>query len=219
MTQLEFEKEYGNLGENPKTAVVDKFCKRLLREQVDVSFLREMTGMHPAYHRIYFQVSMGLCSTLDEKFAFLEDNFSLLYDWWCVDQLMVFLGDAIDFDYAYRKALGYIESDMPYVRRFGYVIFIPRLVRDKSKLPKLLALLKNETVYHVVMGEAWLLSYVAMCDPDVAFDYIKHCDLKYNIVGKAIQKICDSYVISDEDKERFKSLRAERKLDFSHGNV
>ncbi len=74
------------------------------------------------------------------------------------------------------------------------------------------ALLKDENVYHVVMAEAWLISFLAMCDANATYDYLKQCELKYNIVGKAIQKICDSFVISPADKARFKSLRAERKL-------
>ncbi len=118
----------------------------------------------------------------------------------------------MNFDYAFNKAKEYVKSELPYVRRLGYVIFIPRLVRDKNNVDKLISLLKNDEEYHVIMGEAWLISFLAMCDIDKTYNYLKKCDLKYNIVGKAIQKICDSYVISDEDKQRFKDLRNERKL-------
>lgn len=211
MTFSEFEREYAKLGENPKTATVDAFNKRLIKDGVDVSFLRGQAEQNK-YFRTYFQVSIGNRKTLDEKFAFIEENFDLLADWWHVDCLMVFLGDALDFDYALGKAQQYVKSELPYVKRFGYVMFIPRLTKDRENNNKLFSLLKNDCVHHVVMGEAWLISYIAMTDANMAFDYLKNCNLGYNIVGKAIQKICDSFVISAEDKERFKSLREQRKL-------
>ncbi len=211
MTLTEFKKEYASLGTNPKTAVVDKFNKKLIKNNVDVSFLKPIIADHQEYYRTYFAVSIAIRKSLDEKFEFIEDNFELLHDWWHVDGITVFLGNSLDFEYAYKKALDYVQSNLPYVRRLGYVMFIPRLVKDKANTDKLLALLKNDNEYHVVMGEAWLLSYIAMYDKEKAYTYMKECDLKYNIIGKAIQKICDSYVVSDEDKERFKGLREERK--------
>ncbi len=211
MNLLEFEKQYKELGYNPKTAIIDKYNKKLIKEKVDVSFLKTIIAEHEEYYRTYFQVSIATRKTLEEKFTFIEENFHLLHDWWHVDILMGFLGNSITFEYAFMKAQQYVKSEMPYVRRFGYVMFIPRLVKDENKLDDLLSLLGNDDEYHVIMGEAWLLSYIAMCDTDKAYEYIKNCDLKYNIIGKAIQKICDSYVISKSDKERFKALRPIRK--------
>ncbi len=212
MNLQEFEKEFARLGKNPKAAVVDKYNRLLIKQRMDVSFLKPVIAGHEEYYRTYFQVSIATRATLNDKFTFLEDNFDLLRDWWHVDILMGYLGDGLDFDYAYQKAQKYVTSRLPYVRRFGYVLFIPRLVKEKKNLNKLFGLLKNEEVYHVVMAEAWLISFLAMCDANVTYDYLKHCELKYNIVGKAIQKICDSFVISPTDKARFKSLRSERKL-------
>ncbi len=211
MTLQEFEVEFSRL-KDYKTKTIDTFNKKLIKDKVDVSFLKPSIADNEKYYRTYFQVSIKNLQNVDDKFRFIEDNFHLLHDWWHVDILPCFLENSMDFEYAYKKAVQYIESDLPYVRRFGYVLFIPRLVKDKENMDKLLALLKNDDVYHVVMGEAWLLSFIAMCDADQAYEYLKECDLKYNIVGKAIQKICDSFVVSEEDKERFKGLRAERKL-------
>lgn len=211
MTLQEFEEEYNKL-KDEKTATLDKFCKRLIKDKVDVSFLREEILRSGKYYYIYQQVGILKRGALDEKFEFIESTFDLMTDWVHTDGIMKFLGDELDFDYAYKKATLYVKSELPYTRRLGYVIFIPRLTRDKKNVDKLIRLLHNDEHYHVVMGEAWLISFLAMCDPEKTYNYLKNCDLKYNIVGKAIQKICDSYVISDEDKEKFKSLRSERKL-------
>ena len=48
---------------------------------------------------------------------------------------------------------------------------------------------------------------MAIYHPDKTLEYIKTCPLRYNIIGKAIQKICDSYRISDDYKNKFRELR------------
>ena len=96
---------------------------------------------------------------------------------------------------------------MPYARRWGYVIFLPRLVKEETGFDKLVSLLQEDEVHHVVMAEAWLISYMGMLHTERTLKLVASCPLKYNIMGKAIQKICDSYQVSKEDKERFKELR------------
>lgn len=207
MNLKEFEKEFSKLGNNYKTKDVDKFNKQLIKNNIDVSFLKNIVLEKQEYHRTYFQVSLGRLKTIDEQFLFLEDNFHLLKDWWHVDQLQQFIKKDITFDYAYNKALEYIKSDMPFVRRWAYVMFMPTLVKDKKGFSKLVSLFQDDDEYYVVMAEAWLISYMAIYHPDKTIKYIKTCPLKYNIMGKAIQKICDSYRISDDYKNRFKELR------------
>ncbi|MBQ5917850.1 MAG: hypothetical protein IIW92_04745, partial [Lachnospiraceae bacterium] len=78
---------------------------------------------------------------------------------------------------------------------------------DESKAEDIIKLFKDDDEYYVQMAEAWLISYLGIYAPRTTFDYIKGCPLKYNIIGKGIQKICDSFRVSDEWKEKFKSLR------------
>ena len=61
------------------------------------------------------------------------------------------------------------------------------------------------------MAEAWLISYLAIYHPQETFKYLDNCNLNYNIVGKAIQKICDSFRISDEYKNKIKGIRKKYK--------
>ncbi len=211
MTIAEFEAAFAALGEHCKTKDLDTFNKRLMKEKTDVSFLRPIVPEKQQYFRTYFQVSLDYLPTIEEKMQFIEANFDLLQDWWHTDTLPQFLGNKLPFDYALEKAQQYVQSARPYVRRWGYVLFIPRLVHDPARIEPLFALFKNDSEYHVVIAQAWLISYLAMCDPDRTWAYLKDCDLHYNIVGKAIQKICDSYVVSDADKERFKALRPLRR--------
>jgi len=49
---------------------------------------------------------------------------------------------------------------------------------------------------------------LAIDESDKVWEWMKMNGLKYNINGKGIQKICDSFRITDEWKAKFKELRA-----------
>ncbi len=207
MDFVQFEQEFSGLGLDYKTKDVDRFNRRLIKRQEDVSFLKDIVLEKQQYHRTYFQVSLAQINSLEEKLAFIEENFDKLQDWWHVDQLSQFVDKDLTFDYAYEKAKDYIESDMPFARRWGYVMFMPSLVKDTDVADKLFALFKDDEEYYVQMAEAWLISYLGIYAPEKTYAYLSTCPLKYNIAGKAIQKICDSFRVSAEWKAKFKEVR------------
>lgn len=96
---------------------------------------------------------------------------------------------------------------MTFARRWGYVLFMPSLVKESAGAESLFLLFQNDDEYYVQMAEAWLLSYLAIYAPEKTWNYLTTCSLDYKIVGKAIQKICDSYRVSDEVKVKFKEIR------------
>ena len=207
MNYKEFEQEFARLGEKYKTADVDKFIRELIKRKEDVSFLRDVILEKQEYHRVYYKVSMAQIDGIDGKIQFIEDNFDKLQDWWHVDQLPQFMQKVEAFEPYLQKAKEYIYSDMPFVRRWGYVMFMPRLVKCDKAPMYLFDLFKNDDEYYVQMAEGWLISYLAIYHPEQTIKYMKECTLNYNIVGKAIQKICDSYRISDEWKSKFREVR------------
>lgn len=207
MNLQEFEEEFAKLGTDYKTKDVDRFNRDLIKRGINVSFLRDIVLTKHEYHRTYFQVSMGQIKDIEGKLKFIEDNFDKLNDWWHVDQLSQFVDKQLTFELAYEKAKEYVKSDMTFARRWGYVIFMPTLVKDESRAEDIIKLFKEDDEYYVQMAEAWLISYLGIYAPNRAFEYLKTCPLKYNIIGKGIQKICDSFRVSDEWKDKFKSLR------------
>lgn len=211
MTYKEFEQEFARLGDNYKTADVDRFIRELIKRKEDVTFLRDVILEKQQYHRIYYKVSMAQIDGLDGKMKFIEDNFDKLQDWWHVDQLPQFMMKVESFEPYLQRAKEYINNEMPFVRRWGYVMFMPRLVRCDEAPMKLFNLFKDDEEYYVQMAEGWLISYLAIYHPEETYEYLKKCELKYNIVGKGIQKICDSYRISDEWKSKFREIRGRYK--------
>ena len=71
--------------------------------------------------------------------------------------------------------------------------------------------MKNDGHYYVQMGEAWLIAELAVTEPGNVYEWMRTCGLDYKICGKAVQKICDSFRISQDWKEKFKALRADLK--------
>ena len=210
MDILELDKEIELLGNNYKTKDIDRLNKKLIKEKKDVSFLKNIVLENQKYHRTYFQVSMGLLKSNQEKYEFIEKNFKNLNDWWHVDQLTQFVKN-VNLDYAYNKASQYVKSPLTFVRRWGYVLFMPQLVKEERSFDLIVSLLKDDEEYYVIMAEAWLISYLAIYYPERTLNYLNNCNLKYNIVGKAIQKICDSFRISEEYKNKFKEIRKKYK--------
>ena len=147
----------------------------------------------------------------DYIFMFIEDNFELLQDWWHVDQLLQFLKKPVDFDFAFDKAKEYINSELTFTRRWGYVLFLAGLQKDISHTKAILSLVKDDEEYYVQMAEAWLIAELGVFNIEEVKHFLESTTLNYKITGKAVQKLCDSFRISKEDKVFVKSLRTKLK--------
>lgn len=211
MTLKELEYEFSLLPKGYKTKDVDRLNKKLIKEKKDVSFLKEIILNRQEFYRTYFQVEMSKFKNYQDKMKFIEDNHKLLNDWWHVDELTQFVYIE-DLKYAFNKAQRYTKSNHLFLRRWGYVLFMPRLVKEKEAFDLIVSLLKDDDEYYVVMAEAWLISYLAIYHPEKTLNYLKVTNLKYNIIGRAIQKICDSYRINQEYKEEVKKIRERFKV-------
>lgn len=204
-------KEYLCSIENLKTKDVDKYNKKLIKEKADVSDLKTHALSDQLVHRTYFQVSLGELNNIEEQLEFIEENSELLQDWWHVDQLLQFIIKPVDFQFAFNKAKKYIIDEKTFVRRWGYVIFLSGLQKEPSYTKQILSLMKDDEEYYVRMAEAWVISEMAVFNIAEVIEFLDNTDIKYNIMGKAIQKICDSYRISKEDKDIAKSFRSKLK--------
>ncbi len=208
MTLERLNAELASLGENYKTADLDRLNKRLIKQKADVAFLGELLPKEGRYHRTYFQVSLGQLPSIKEKLEFIEKNFDKLNDWWHVDQLSQFVDKELTLDIALKKATEYIKHENPFARRWGFVMFMPSLVKEERAFESIVPLFYDDSEYYVAMAQAWLISYLAVYFPDKTLEYLKSKPLEYNIVGKAIQKTCDSFRVDDATKERFKAVRS-----------
>ncbi|MBR4953999.1 MAG: DNA alkylation repair protein [Oscillospiraceae bacterium] len=204
LTVESVQKDLDALGECYKTADVDKIIRRYIKEKADVSSLREYILQKQQFHRIYYYVALEQMKDVRDRMKFIHENL-LFSDWWHTDQVISYVTD-LDFDEALSYAKNYICSEDPFIRRWGYVLFISKLGRKHAE--QLLPLMKDDDHYYVQMAQGWLIAELAIFEPEKVYEWFLGNGMKYNINGKAIQKICDSFRISDEWKEKFKGLRA-----------
>lgn len=205
LTKEQVQKDLDALPEHYKTGDLDRLTARYVKAKADVSALRPYILTEQQFHRLYFYVSLEQIKTVEERMAFIHDNL-LFSDWWHTDQLVGYVAD-LDFDTAMRYASGYFRDEDPFVRRWGYVLFISRLC--KGHAVELLPLMHDDEHYYVQMAQAWLIAELAVYEPEAVYVWFTENNLKYNINGKAIQKICDSFRITDEWKQKYKQLRPE----------
>ena len=205
LTKEQVQKDLDALPEHYKTGDVDRLIRQYVKQKADVSALRPYILDQQQFHRIYFYVPLNQIRNADERMAFIHENL-LFSDWWHTDQLISYVAD-LDFDVALLHAKNYIHSEDPFIRRWGYVLFISRLC--KGHAAQLLPLVHNDEAYYVQMAEGWLIAELAVHEPETVYEWLRSNDLKYNINGKAIQKICDSFRICDDWKEKYKQLRPE----------
>lgn len=208
LTKEQVQKDLDSLPEHYKTADVDRLIRQYGKQGADVSALRPDVLEEQQFHRIYYYVNLNPMKNADERMAFIHENL-LFSDWWHTDQLISFIAD-LDFDTALEYAKSYIREADPFVRRWGYVLFISRLC--KGHAAQLLPLLRDDEEYYVQMAQAWLIAELTVHEPEMVYRWLSKNDLKYNINGKAIQKICDSFRIPDTWKAQFKGLRPELRL-------
>lgn len=208
LTKQQIQQDLDNLPQPYKTADVDRLIRQYVKQKADVSALRPHILAEQQFHRIYYYVNLDQIKNVADRMAFIHDNL-LFSDWWHTDQVISYVAD-LEFDTALEYAKGYIQDQDPFIRRWGYVLFISRLC--KGHAAQLLLLMKDDREYYVQMAESWLIAELTVHEPAVVHHWLSHNDLKYNINGKAIQKICDSFRISDEWKERFKDLRPTLRL-------
>lgn len=208
ITREQLQKELDTLPAHYKTADVDRLIRRLVKQKADVSALRPYILDQQQFHRIYYYVSLNQIKNVDERMAFIHENL-LFSDWWHTDELISYVAD-LDFDTALRYAKDYINREDAFVRRWGYVLFISKLCKGHAS--QLLPLMHDDDHYYVQMAQAWLIAELAVHEPERVHQWLQQNNLKYNINGKAIQKICDSFRITDTWKEMFKKLRPELRL-------
>lgn len=205
LTKEQIQKELDELPEHYKTGDVDRLIRQYVKQKADVSALRPYILDQQQFHRIYYYVTLDQIRNADQRMAFIHENL-LFSDWWHTDQLISYVAD-LDFDTALRYAKEYIHSEDPFIRRWGYVLFISRLC--KGHAAQLLPLVHDDEAYYVQMAESWLIAELAIYEPEAVYMWFQKNDLKYNINGKAIQKICDSFRISEDWKQKYKELRPE----------
>lgn len=102
----------------------------------------------------------------------------------------------------------YLQSENPWAVRVGLVLMLNHYLTP-AFLPEVLERLDavHAEQYYVRMGQAWLLATAWAKDREACLAYLSHHHLDAWTFHKFIQKACESYRVSAEDKAYLRGLR------------
>ena len=186
--------------------VKNPVLRQIIKEQKDNKELKleefEL-GKYLEIDFIYFGLSLVRCKSLNEQLIFLEENIKKAKSWAITDCVTTYLKKC-DFDKFQKFFIDLLGSPYVYERRFCYVFGLKHW--KNPRILELLSLFKTNEEYMVMMAEAWLLATIAIDFPDQIYEFLSST-ADTILKRKTISKMCDSYRINLETKQKFKSLR------------
>lgn len=146
---------------------------------------------------------------LRELFPLLED-FLPYNDNWAINDvtcanLKIFKKEQ---ELGYSKILEYLQTNDPWRIRFGLILLLDYFIND-TYIDQVLELANQVTheEYYVKMANAWLLSICYIKYPGKMKVFFQNNQLDNWTHNKAIQKTCESFRVSKQDKEELKKLK------------
>jgi len=148
--------------------------------------------------------------SLDEKLSLLRDYLPYVENWAVCDSVNSALKvKDNDLEKLWNFALTLTGSEKIFTIRFGLNIFMQYFL-DESHIDKILATVDNLKFdeYYLDMGAAWLLSIAFIKCRDKTVEYINgKNNLTKFVRNKALQKVRESFRVSESDKEMAKNMK------------
>ena len=149
----------------------------------------------------YSKESNEIRETYIKKFIPEIDNWAI-----CDSTIsnMKFIKKDLDLFYEFITN-NYQNSKDTYSLRFMIVVFLNYYLESKY-IKNILNIIDNinSSEYYVNMAIAWLLSIAYIKNKEITIEYLNNNNLDKFTYNKAIQKICESYQVSKEEKELLK---------------
>lgn len=188
-----------------RTPELKKIAKEISKNDYN-SFIKQ--NPHEVYEEaVLHGLILGYIKVGEKELLKLIDDFIPYIDNWATNDLTV--SNLKAFKNINIKVINkYINSQNPWEIRFGLTLLLTYYI-NKENLDKIFKICDSitSTHYYVEMANAWLISMCYIKFPKESTQYLKTCKLNKFTKNKAISKICDSYKVSDKEKENIKILK------------
>lgn len=186
-----------------RTPILRQLAKKYKGEEIVFSFPNE-------FYEVVF-IKLAIASTFSyEKFVSRLDEFvPLITDWALCDSALkpvCVKKNKADFVQYIKK---YISMKGEFEQRFALILLLSFYVEEEwLPLVKYCVEVCDSSKYYTMMGAAWLVAEVLVKYYGFGLDILQStmCDIK--VKNKAISKACDSFRITQEQKNHLKQLRA-----------
>ena len=149
--------------------------------------------------------------TFEELIPHINNYIELIDNWAMVDSIVSNLKILKKYEKeTFELAKSYLKSDKEFKVRFGYCILLSYYINASKKeyIDEILELCnKRHESYYIQMMVAWLLSFSYIKFKEKTFSFLLYNNLDNFTFNKTISKICDSFRVAKEEKEKLKKLR------------
>lgn len=182
---------------------IDDFAKRLVK--MDINFKELPLDNHE-------EIVLAGCYIGHSKFS-AKEKISLLsqllpyIDNWASCDCVVSRLKNVESEREFFASL--LKGDKPFYNRVGIVWLMRyQLKNDLKNVVELISHVKSDHFY-VKMAKAWAYAEAFIYDFEFMYEFTKKIDDSF-IKNKTIQKACESFRISSQNKEKLKELRVKR---------
>ena len=189
-----------------KTPILKTIAKDMVKNNDYQSFIDSKHSYHEEN-----MIHMFILSNIkDKEYVYNElDKMVPTFNNWAVcDSLMNIKIISKNREFFFPLIEKYKNSDKEFEIRFSLVMLLDPYVidEDRNRIFKIIEEVKND-YYYTKMAIAWLVAELMIKQRDKCLDYLKISKLDDFTFNKAIQKMSESFRISDEDKKFLKTLR------------
>ena len=184
--------------------------RNLAREVAKNDYLDYINSKHTYYeeYMIHGLVIGYIKIPFKDKLKLLKKYIPYIHDWSMVDIPVSNLKDFKKNREEGYKFILTLFNNKPFSIRFGLILLLDYYLNDEyiELVLDIVLNIKNDD-YYVMMAKAWLLAtaYINYSDK---IDYLLNNNLlPKDVHNKTISKICDSYRISNINKDKVKKLR------------
>lgn len=172
-----------------------QFCGRDTHEE------RLLYGLVAAEMPVPYEEFLTYCDIFAEE---LVENWAIC-DMFCSSVKKKLKGHEAEFFSYIRK---YLDSENPWAVRVGLIMMLSHYLTAEY-IGEVLARVDaiHSEHYYVRMGQAWLLATAWAKEREACMEYLSHHHLDDWTFNKFIQKSCESYRVSGEDKAFLRGLK------------
>lgn len=187
--------------------ILRKIAKNMAKDYEESLENKEFT-----YFEEVFLFGLTICyikADIATRLRYFEEYLNFADNWAHIDSVvmtMKFKKDELNI--LKEKAKEYALSNKEYVSRAGILFSMKHFLGENDIKESIEILEKADTSkYYVSMAVAWCLCEIMIKNVEFGLKYIKDTKIDGKTVNRAIQKCCDSYRITEGNKEILKAMR------------
>ncbi len=191
--------------------VLRKLAKEILKENMD--WQKFVKNENPKYFEevILQGLIIGYSKLeIDEKLKLIKDFVSKIDSWAISDTFVQTLKiEEKDLEKYWKFILNFVKSDKEFEIRFAVISMLDYFLIPKY-IDEVIKILDNisHDGYYVKMGVAWTLAEIGIKYNDKLMNYLKNeNNLDKFTYNKTLQKMIESYRITNEEKNILKSMK------------